>query len=242
MSTQEFAATPEDLAREDNTGHVELSIRDWGDYHDVYEWMLPTSNRKQNPLNTMQSVADHLDNTPDTQETVTKKEMDIQKKGQSVTHRVMRLFNITEFDTETKPYRYRVPDYPYYEERTIAVDRSDRAEWWDKWRHIPTIDADWVAHHWGVNKNAATAWVDRNYDTPVKQQWHENRRRFARTLHTIRVWTDRDVNEITDMLGLHPSGPRSAIKEFVHDTRWKPPQRPRKLTWHHADRYGGNDE
>jgi len=240
MSTQEFAATPEDLAREDNTGHVELSIRDWGDYHDVYEWMLPTSNRKQDPLNVMGIVADYLSDTRDTQETMTKGQIGIVKKGQSVTHRVMRLFRITEFDTETRPFRYRVPDYPYYDQRTMPVEGDDRAEWWDKWRYIPTIDADFVAHHWGVNKNAATAWVDRNYDTPVKQQWHENRRRFARTLHTIRVWTDYEVKEIATMLGVHPTEAWSAIEEFVHDDEWKPPQRPRKLTWHHADRH--NDE
>ena len=237
MSTQQFAETPQDLGREDNTGHVELSIRDWGDYHDVYEWLLPTTNRKQNPLEVMETVAEYLADVPPTQETLTKKNLGVDTNGQSVVHRIFRLFRITEFDTETRPYRYRVPDYQYYEQRTVPVEQDDYADWWERWRHIPTIDANFVAHHWGVGKNAVCMWVGRNYDTPVQEQWRQNRRRFARTLHTIRVWTGRDVKEITELLGLNPSGPRSAISEFIHNSDWKPPHRPRELQWHHADRF-----
>jgi len=240
MSTQQFAETPQDLGREDNTGHVELSIRDWGNYHDVYEWLLPTTNRKQNPLEVMKTVAEYLADVPPTQETLTKKNLGVDTNGQSVIHRIFRLFRITEFDTETRPYRYRVPDYKFYDERTVAVDIDDRAEWWNKWRYIPTIDAEWVAHHWGVKKNAANMWINSHFDTTVKDQWRQNRRKFARTLHTIRVWTDYNVKEVVMLLSIDPTVAWSAIKEWVHDTDWKPPQRPRELQWHHADRF--NDE
>jgi len=238
MSTQEFAPTPEDLAREDNSGHVELSIRDWGDYHDVYEWLLPTTNRKQNPLVVAKKIADHLDTTWDTQETVTKKQIGIQKKGQSVTHRLIRLFRLTEFDIETRPFRYRVPDYQHYEARTIPVDPADRHEWWDKWRHMPTIDTAWVAHHWGVNQNNTRKWLQRNGYGPIGKQWDQNRRRFARTMHTARVWTGTDVKTIVERFPVRYTNLCDWMQKYVtNDDEWQPPKRPSKLTWHHGDRY-----
>ena len=232
MSTQQFATTPKTVGSRDDTGHIEFSIRDWGDYHDVYEWLLPTKNRKQNPLRVVETIHDHLKTTWDTQETVTKKQIGIQKKGQSVTHRLMRMFRLTEFDVETRPFRYRVPDYQHYEARTVPVDADDRAEWWDKWRHIPTIDTEWVAHHWGINQNNTRKWLARSDYPRIGKQWARNRRRFARTMHTARVWTGDGVASLIEPMPVRKTNVYDWIQQYVTDSEWKPPQRPKDLPWH----------
>ena len=232
MSAERFATTPvKEIGREDPTGTVEVSISAWGKYHDVFEWLLPTQNRVQVPRDVIGRIGEYLDGTYATQETFTKKQLGLDQHGNNVIRKLFRLFRITRFDTSTKPYRYRNPRYDHYEARTIPIDADERDEWWQAWRDIITIDTEFVAHHWGVGESAVAKWVDKNTDMTLTAQYQQNKRQFARTVHTNKVWTGESVRAFVAPLPLNYHTVKNWLTKYVTESEWQPPERPTDKTW-----------
>jgi len=229
MSTEEYATTPVSQIRNQNS---EVSIIAWGDHHDVYEWLLPIENREQYPLEVVQRIRDYLFDIPDTQETVTKADMGLDQHGNRVVREIMKLFQITEFDTATRPYRFRVPDYPYYDERTVAIDTDERHEHYAKWRDTPTTDSHFFAHHWGCKRKTALGWIEYNYDG-YKEQRQYNRARLARSLETHRRWTGDQLRTVIDPLPMNYHTAKDLVRRFaLNADEWHPPERPTGKTWY----------
>ena len=241
MSTQQFAETPAaEVGSRDATGSVEVSVTAWGEYHGVYEWLLPLENRKRPPHYYLETIQSYIADAPKTQETFTKGNLELKNDGNRVVDKCLKIHGVTVMRETSKGTRYRNPQYKFYEERTVPVTNpwsSDvRHDHYQQWKDIPTIEADFFAHHWGVDRNSATDWIRENY-LNWKEQRHRNRIRLAKTIETYRQWTDKSLADLFRLLPMKYTTGKDWVNRLAVNTDWQPPERPIDKTWFTQDAY-----
>jgi len=242
MSTQQFAETPAaEVGSRDATGSVEVSVTAWGDYHDVYEWLLPLENRKRPPHYYLETIQSYITDAPKTQETFTKNDLELKNDGNRVVNKCLKVHGVTVMRETSKGTRYRNPAYMHYEARTqplphpIASDA--RHDHYQAWRDIPTVDAAFFAHHWGCKEKSVMNWI-RDNCRPWKEQRHANRVRLARTMQTYRQWTDKTLADLLELMPMNYNTGKDIVRRFaVNDDDWQPPERPIDKTWFSQDAY-----
>lgn len=235
MSAEQFADTPaEKIGDVDTTGSLEVSIKAWGDHHDVYEWMLPLRHRKNPPEYYLAMIRDYINDARETQETFVKKDLEFRNDGNRVVDKCLKVWHVTEMRETSRGTRYRNPQYKFYEERTVPVTNpwsSDvRHDHYQRWKDIPTIEADFFAHHWGVDRNSATDWIRENY-TNWREQRHRNRIRLAKTIETYRQWADKSLADLFRLLPMKYTTGKDWVNRLAVNTDWQPPERPTNKTW-----------
>jgi len=247
VDTQEFAETPvAELGKtcKSRKSQQRVEVEPWANHHDVYHWLLPFESRKTNPVDILQTLACGIRSLPKTQETFCCKHLDISRPNSTITNPLLKLWRCTiHSDDSLRSVRYRNPQYMHYEARTQPLtDIAERREWYESWRHVPTVKGKWFAHHFGTKEVSALNWIsgdDKPWPT-WKQQREHNMRRLGRTIRTIVTWTDRTQKEICDAMPLNSRTLQDYANRFAHPnhTEWRPPKPPCQFQW--FDQYRGH--
>lgn len=227
----EFATTPVSELRKDCNGSG-VTISQWEDEHDVFAWLLPLRHREFNALEIALTVADKIASYEKTVKTFTRQTMGIGKVAYDIALPILRVHNVTPVGASEKRARYLNPNYLHYTHTIGQIGRKEsKLEFYNKYAPLGTASRSWLASHLGLSPSELTAFIEREAGHSPQHDITGGKRRLARTVVTVKKWTNRAFSQLAHAIGV----PRSTLygwrKKWVIDSEWIPPERPVGEPW-----------
>jgi transposase-like protein len=231
-ATIDYATTPVKKLRNAHDRSTEVTLEQWAAEHDVFGWLLPLRHRNHNPIKVALSVADQLAAYPDTAKTFTRKTMDVGDPAKDIALPILRLHHATPLEVTNRRMRYLNPSYTHYTHEIDVIDtQEDRLSFYNKYAPLGTVTRSWLATHFGISTTELTQFIERQTGRTPKEDITTGKRRLARTIATIRAWTDRTLSDLAHAIGTPQSTLYDWRKQWIDGSEWKPPQRPVGKSW-----------
>ena len=243
MATTEYRLDTDDAAA---AAPLE-TMAAWCDPHELIPGLLPFNCRRSDTFAEFETLAEALEDLPETQATFTLSELETPEGHRAVKYRPtgagvvktqLHLLGAWEYTKTSTGQRWINPNYVH--DHPWQVSQCDDAERESILRHAARLGAvtrEDVAPRFGMGKKGVQKHIYR-HDLPWREWRDAGLRRLARTLLTVRAWTDRSLADIAAPF----SSPDGTVRCWVHRhgraDGFTPPEDP---SGHHAFQAGDGD-
>lgn len=234
MATTEYRPDSSAGAPTDGTGEPLETMAAWCEHHGLIAALLPFESRRTDTFAEFEALATALSELPETQATFSLGELEtsdgraVQSRptGAGVVRTQLHLLGAWEFLETSTGQRWLNPTYIHEHPWQVSQCTPDERE--AILRHAAGLGAltraD-VAPRFGITKKGVQKFI-RRYDIPW-QEWRETGlRRLARTLLTVRAWTDRSLPAVADPLPSPNGTVKSWVQRYGRADGWTPPADP----------------
>ena len=211
------------------------TIADWAEKNGLDGWLLPLKTRNINPIELTQTFATSIRNMPKTQSTFKPRNIGVEQLTQQYKGGIERFFGLRECDLCDRNTRYLNPQYMHYGHTESKIKKTpERLEFYERYKHSPTIGSEWFATHFGVAKKGLWSWFGRQgIDWPAQQK--RNKARLGRTIWTIAQWDDIEYG-LYDLSRIIPTTTET-VRNWSHRhgkncESWSAPKHPADKAWY----------
>jgi len=245
MATTERRLDTSAGAPTDDAGEPLETMAAWCDHHDLIHALLPFECRQTDTFAEFESLAAALDDLRETQATFAlggletpdgHRAVQYRPTGAGIVTTQLHLLGAWEYLETSSGQRWINPgyvhDHPWQSSQCSPAEREAILREAARLGGLSRAD---VAPRFGVTKKGVMKIIRRN-DIPWQEWRGDGVRRLARTLLTVRAWSDRSLPAIAAPLPCPTGTVKSWVQRYARDEEFTPPPDPSR---YHGFQNGG---
>ena len=212
-----------------------MTMGAWCETHDLIGALLPFDCRATDTFAEFEALAAALNELRETQATFRLGDLETPDGHRSVKYRPtgrgivstqLHLLGAWEYRETSTGQRWLNPSYIHgHPWQTSQCSAEEREQILRHAARLGLLTREDVAPRLGMTKKGVMKVISRN-DIPWQELRGEGVRRLARTVLTVRAWSDRSLPQVAEPLPAPVGSIKSYVQRYARDDGWTPPEDP----------------